>query len=49
MIGRATLDDISTPEGRRMLGFEPYKFDMYVNEGERKAFTAANDLLGFAA
>lgn len=36
MIGRATLDDITSSDGRRFLGFEPYKLDTFVNEGERK-------------
>ena len=49
MTGRASLDDISHPDGRRVLGFEPFGYDTFVNEGERRAITAANEILGFTA
>lgn len=49
MIGRATLDDITSSDGRRFLGFEPYKLDTFVNEGERRVLTTANEVLGFTA
>ena len=46
-VGRGTVDDITHTDGRRMLGFEPFKYASFVNEGERKAITAANEILGF--
>ncbi|KAM5537853.1 hypothetical protein V8D89_008495 [Ganoderma adspersum] len=46
-VGRGTVDDITHTDGRRMLGFEPFKYASFVNEGERKAITAANKILGF--
>ncbi|KAI0364950.1 DUF1479-domain-containing protein [Pilatotrama ljubarskyi] len=46
-VGRARLEDISHPDGRRILGFEPFGYKSYMNEGERQAIAAANEILGF--
>lgn len=46
-IGRGTVDDVKHMDGRRMLGFEPFKYSSFVNDGERKAINAANEILGF--
>ncbi|RPD60796.1 DUF1479-domain-containing protein [Lentinus tigrinus ALCF2SS1-6] len=46
-VGRARLEDITHADGRRILGFEPFEYDSYVNEGERKAVISANEILGF--
>lgn len=46
-VGRGTVEDIAHPDGRRVLGFEPFKYASFVNEGERRAISAANEILGF--
>ena len=46
-VGRATLEDITHFDGRRILGFEPFEYSSFVNEGERKAIASANEILGF--
>ena len=47
MTGRATVEDILDRDGRRMLGFEPFQYDSYLNAGEERVITAANRILGF--
>ncbi|KAI0774861.1 DUF1479-domain-containing protein [Trametes elegans] len=46
-VGRASLEDIEHTDGRRILGFEPFGYSSFVNEGERQAVAAANEILGF--
>ncbi|KAI0629478.1 DUF1479-domain-containing protein [Trametes polyzona] len=46
-VGRGRLEDIAHPDGRRMLGFEPFGQTSFLNEGERQAIAAANEVLGF--
>ena len=45
--GRAGVADIPDAAGRRALGFEPFKYSTYLNEGERAVVAAANQILGF--
>lgn len=45
--GRAGVTDIPDAAGRRALGFEPFKYSTYLNEGEKAVVAAANQILGF--
>ncbi|EJF60723.1 hypothetical protein DICSQDRAFT_107124 [Dichomitus squalens LYAD-421 SS1] len=45
-VGRGTIEHIMHPDGRRIIGLEPFKY-AFVDEGERRAITAANEILGF--
>ncbi|RPD57920.1 DUF1479-domain-containing protein [Lentinus tigrinus ALCF2SS1-7] len=46
-VGRAGVGDITSADGRSLLGFEPFEYSSYVNEGERKVVASANEILGF--
>ena len=46
-LGRAKSEDIHSSEGRRALGFEPFGYPAYKDEGERVLIGAANKILGF--
>ncbi|KAI0326069.1 DUF1479-domain-containing protein [Cubamyces sp. BRFM 1775] len=45
--GRGRVEDVDHLDGRRVLGFEPFRHESFVNEGERQAIAAANEVLGF--
>lgn len=46
-MGRCGLEDIASPDGRRVLGFEPFGEKTFLNDGEREVIAAANEILGF--
>ncbi|KAI0669555.1 DUF1479-domain-containing protein [Trametes maxima] len=46
-VNRVKLEDITHVDGRRVLGFEPFGYDSFLNEGERQVIAAANEILGF--
>ncbi|EIW54320.1 DUF1479-domain-containing protein [Trametes versicolor FP-101664 SS1] len=46
-VGRCGLEDIASPDGRRVLGFEPFGEKTFLNDGEREVIAAANEILGF--
>lgn len=44
-VGRATLENVRTSEGRRMLGFEPYDIPRDATPGATQVLKMANTLL----
>ncbi|KAH9935185.1 DUF1479-domain-containing protein [Epithele typhae] len=46
-VGRGTSEDVTTVEGRRTLGLEPFSYPPAASEGERRMIDLANNTLGF--